>query len=145
MTSVALQPNNYFDLYGKESSGVSDESTAIKKSLNEIFSHCLTSISIQRSVPATRFAILKREWECDTLHLSSITDMAMHPSYQQIIGMGSSAIPLIMAEIKKQPGHWFWALKAITGEDPVLPGQRGRIKEMTEAWLGWGKTQGYKV
>ncbi len=67
----------------------------------------------------------------------------MHPAYQQIIGMGQDAIPLILAEMKRKPGHWFWALKSITGEDPVLPEQRGRIKKMTEAWINWGRNQGY--
>ena len=59
--------------------------------------------------------------------------------------MGNYAVPLILSELKRKPGHWFWALKAVTGEDPVLPEQRGRIKEMTKAWLQWGHRQGYNV
>ena len=57
--------------------------------------------------------------------------------------MGAIAIPFILSELKKKAGHWFWALKSITGEDPVLPEHRGRIKQMAEAWLWWGKKQGY--
>ena len=54
-----------------------------------------------------------------TAMFSSITEIAMHPAYQQIIGMGSIAIPFIMRELENRPAHWFWALKSITGEDPV--------------------------
>jgi hypothetical protein len=67
--------------------------------------------------------------------------MAMHPAYQQIIGLGNEAVPLLLRELKKEPDHWFWALKAITGVDPVEPTQRGRVKEMAGAWLRWGKEQ----
>lgn len=133
------------DLDREKSPGVGKEAIQIKEKCNEIRTHGLESISMQLSIPATKFALLKRKWECETAYLSSITDMAMHPSYQQIIGMGPSATPLILAELRKRPGHWFWALKAITGEDPVLPNQRGRIKEMTEAWLCWGRKKGYQV
>lgn len=129
----------------KEPLGVSEESTIIIKKCNEFFKHDLESISRQRSVPAVRFSILKAEWEAGTALLSSITEIALHPAYQQIIGMGNVAIPLILAELERKPGHWFWALKAVTGEDPILPEQRGRIKEMTEAWLRWGHRQGYYV
>lgn len=45
----------------------------------------------------------------------------MHPAYQQIIGMGEKALPLILRDLRDRPtGHWFWALNAITGEEPTL-------------------------
>ena len=74
---------------------------------------------------------------------SLVTKKAMHPAYQQIIGMGKTAIPLILFEMMAKPGHWFWALKSITGEDPVSPEQRGDVNEMTQAWLRWGKEKRY--
>jgi hypothetical protein len=67
----------------------------------------------------------------------------MHPAYQQIIGIGPDAIPLILQELERKPGHWFWALKSITGEDPVLPEHRGQIAKMTESWLSWGYEKGH--
>jgi hypothetical protein len=100
-------------------------------------------ISRQLANPEIRFVTLKNQWEEETAMLSSITEISMHPAYQQIIGMGQTAIPLIMSQLIKKPGHWFWALKSITGEDPVLQEQRGRLKEMTGAWLKWGKEKGY--
>jgi len=122
---------------------VSKESSLIQDEYKRSVAHYLIPFSRQWSNPFIRFSTLKVEWEVDTAHLSSITEIAIHPAYQQIIGMGPIAIPLILSEMKRKPGHWFWALKSITGEDPVLPEQTGQITQMTEAWLRWGKEQGY--
>lgn len=122
---------------------LSDESKEIRRESKLSAKHYIIPISRQETDCAIRFQELKSRWEADTAILSSVTEIAMNPAYQQIIGMGRSAIPLILAEMEERPGHWFWALKSITSEDPVLPEQRGRIKEMTKAWLNWGHEQGY--
>ena len=90
-----------------------------------------------------RFAELVQEWKDATAFTSSATAMAMHPAYQQIIGMGDVALPMIFQELRREPDHWFWALKAITGEDPISPADRGQIDKMTAAWLNWAKQRGY--
>lgn len=90
-----------------------------------------------------RFQDLVREWKTATPLTSSITEMATHPAYQQIIGMGKEAIPLILKELQQDPDHWFWALKAITREDPVPAADRGKLRPMTHAWLAWAKDHGY--
>ena len=92
---------------------------------------------------ARRFAKLAARWYQETAALSSISQIAMHPAYQEIIGIGREAVPLILHELQHEPHHWFWALRAITGEDPITPANRGRIREMTHAWLQWGKEHGY--
>lgn len=122
---------------------VSEDSTVMQKEYERVFEHYLRPFSRRQDNPIIRFITLKTKWEKETEHLSSITQIAMHPAYQQIIGMGFIAIPLILSELKNKPGHWFWALKSITGEDPVQPKERGKIKQMTEAWLRWGKERGY--
>jgi len=68
----------------------------------------------------------------------------MHPAYQQIIGLGPPALPLILAELDRELDHWFWALKAISGEDPVPIESRGNMREMANAWLKWGREKGYE-
>jgi len=103
----------------------------------------MTLISRQWANPATRFFRLKQEWEEATAPLSSITEIAMHPACQQIVGMGPIAIPFIMRELENRPAHWFWALKSITMEDPVPPDKRGRIGEMAKAGLIWGREHDY--
>ena len=89
------------------------------------------------------FSVLAEEWRRDVIFTSSITDMVMHPAYQRIIGMGPVAVPLLLKELEREPDHWFWALRAITGENPVSPEQRGKLDDMTEAWLSWGREKGY--
>ncbi len=61
----------------------------------------------------------------------------MHPAYQQIIGMGKEAIPLILQELERTRGHWLWALFAITKQDPAPEG--ATFDEAVDAWLEWGK------
>lgn len=91
-----------------------------------------------------RFRKLVQQWKQDTEFLSSISEMATHPAYQQIIGMGKDALALIFRELEHEPDHWFWALQAITGENPVLVADRGRIDRMTRTWLEWARTRGYQ-
>ena len=93
--------------------------------------------------PDERFKELAGEWRRDTRFMSSTTDIALHPAYQQIIGMGKEAIPLILRELDREPDHWFWALWAISGEDPVPKEDRGRVHRMAEAWITWGKQRDY--
>lgn len=85
---------------------------------------------------------LSRRWREDTQFLSSVTETAMHPAYQGIIGMGDDALPLILDDLSRDSGHWFWALKAISKEDPVAPAERGDVKRMRAAWLRWGREKG---
>jgi hypothetical protein len=89
------------------------------------------------------FLDLAAQWERETGMLSLVQKMVMHPVYQRIIGMGQPVVPLILRELEREPEHWFWALEAITGANPVLPEQRGRLDEMAAAWLAWGRENGY--
>jgi hypothetical protein len=70
--------------------------------------------------------------------------MALCPSYQRIIGLGPAVLPLLLRELEREPDHWFWALKAIAGEDPVPGASRGKVREMARAWVEWGRQQGYQ-
>lgn len=105
--------------------------------------HYLLPFSRQMSVPKIKFQFLTQEWKSATAHLSSTTEISLHPAYQRIIGMGETAVPFILQEMSDSPDHWFWALKAITGDSPVPAEHRGRIELMTEDWLVWGKSKGY--
>lgn len=82
-------------------------------------------------------------WKAERGATSSTTAIAMHPAYQRIIGMGKPALPLILRELNKELDHWFWALKAISGEDPVPVEHRGKMKHMAQDWLQWGREKGY--
>jgi hypothetical protein len=96
-----------------------------------------------KAAPAERFRELVRQWKEATAFTSSGTEIALHPAYQQIIGMGKDAVPLILDELQGEEDHWFWALRSITGEDPVAPSERGNLPKMTAAWLAWARSNGY--
>ena len=85
------------------------------------------------------FGRLVNVWKNETGHLSSIRDRCMHPAYQRIMGMGSAVVPLILREMQREPDLWFWALKYITGDNPIRPEHRGQIDKMTEDWSAWGR------
>ena len=89
------------------------------------------------------FARLVAEWKVGRGHSSKLKDLAMHPAYQQIIGMGERAVPLLLEEMKERPDQWDWALRAITGIDPVSREAWGKLKEIATAWVTWGRERGY--
>lgn len=93
----------------------------------------------------TEFKSLAAEWKKDTEFLSSTIQISIHPKYQRIIGLGIEVVPLILRELSQheEPDHWFWALNAITGEDPVPPEHQGRLVKMKDAWIEWGKRRNY--
>ena len=68
-----------------------------------------------------------------------------HPAYREIICMGDNALPLIFRHMEGEEigPHWFEALKAITGSDPVPRVLWGKINAMEDVWLEWGREQGY--
>lgn len=92
---------------------------------------------------ATRFEALAQQWQEETRHLSSITQIVLNSAYQQLIGLGPAALPLIFQKLLHGPHHWFWALNAITGENPVAAEDVGNLPRMREAWIRWGRDHGY--
>jgi hypothetical protein len=90
------------------------------------------------------FNRLAEEWRAETRMLSLVTQKSMHPAYQRIIGMGQPIVPLILRDLEQKPDHWFWALRAITGANPVKSDMVGRMKLMAQAWIEWGKENGYE-
>ena len=89
-----------------------------------------------------RFERLAAEWKEQSRYLSNTAQMAMLEPYQRIIGMGPTVVPLILEELRRQPDQWFWALEAITEENPVPREDMGKTRLMAEAWLRWGEQQG---
>lgn len=89
------------------------------------------------------FKDLAERWKRETRFLSSTSTIATHPAYQRIIGLGPQVVPLILNDMQREPGHWFWALTALTGENPVSADDQGRMNAMTDAWLRWGRENGW--
>jgi hypothetical protein len=96
----------------------------------------------KRQVTECRFRHLAELWKRETVYLSNVVKKAMHPAYQGIIGLGEPAVPLILEDLKRDAADWFWALNAITGENPVQESSAGNVDAMAEAWLRWGRERG---
>ncbi len=138
MSQLTLSRNRIATLDDNQSSTV-----GLSESIN------LKSMYIHYYFPMSRenlykeFYELESEWKNDTKYFSSLTDICMHESYQRIIGMGRDVVPLILYELEKEPYHWYWALTAITGEDPVPQEYRGKMTEMRKVWLEWAQRHSF--
>jgi len=91
-----------------------------------------------------RFQRLAAAWRVETAFVSSSSDLVAHPAFQEIVGMGASVIPLLLRELENRSGHWHRALRMITDVDPVPAEDRGDFEKVAQAWLRWGKEQGYE-
>jgi hypothetical protein len=87
---------------------------------------------------------LAAAWQQAVAHQSSTRIRDNHPAYQAIIGMGPAVVPLLLRDLAVNRRHWFTALSAITGADPVPPEDAGNIPRLAEAWLRWGSEHGYQ-
>jgi hypothetical protein len=92
----------------------------------------------------TQFRRLEAIWNAQTGYLSSYTDIVEHPAFREIIGLGNAVVPLMLRDLEERPRLWVWALPEITGANPVPPGEAGNIAIMSEAWLRWGRANGYR-
>jgi hypothetical protein len=81
------------------------------------------------------FRRLADQWRRETMASSSMTDIVLHPAYQRIIGLGRPVLPLIVEELQREPYHWFWALSAISGDDPAA--EEESLDGATAKWLQW--------
>ena len=101
------------------------------------------SIPISMRSIIHKFCNLSATWKLNANGKSFVRDIVLDLSYQEIIGMGSVVVPFILEDLKEEPNHWFWALRAITGVDPIKIKHRGNIDLMTKDWLEWGKVNGF--
>ncbi len=86
-----------------------------------------------------KFQFLAEKWKDQTRFFSLTRQIAKSDSYQAIIAMGKPVLPLILADLQREPNHWFFALQTISEENPVKESHLGNIKLMTNDWLKWGK------
>lgn len=102
----------------------------------------VTSVDFQ--VPLReRFRRLATEWQAAVAHVSSISDMVTHPRYREIVALGVEAVPLILEDLRREPGFWIWALEEMTGENPVPAQDEGDLTAMARAWVEWGAARGH--
>jgi len=87
------------------------------------------------------FDRLVKQWASETSFHSSLGEVFTNDAYQRIMAMGRDALPWILAELKRKPGHWFYALEKIVGTD--IPEGATTFGEARAAWLDWGRNSNY--
>jgi hypothetical protein len=92
---------------------------------------------------AERFGELVREWKATRDTTGTTSRMIRNPAYQSILRLGPNAITLVLEEMRKEPDEWFYALAYLSGENPIPDACRGRFGPMRDAWLKWGRENGY--
>ena len=93
-----------------------------------------------------RFREQPDKWARETEHLSSPTQMMMHPSYQAVLGMAfehkEDVIRLLLRDLRDNRREWFWALSYLTQDNPISSRDAGKMDKMIDAWVKWGKGRG---
>ncbi|HWD38843.1 MAG TPA: hypothetical protein VG944_08345 [Fimbriimonas sp.] len=90
-----------------------------------------------------KFKRLKQAWLRERPKSSKLRDLVLSMPYQCIIGIGPAAVPLLLQELREAPENWFWALEAITQENPVPEDADGDVDQITQAWLKWATDNGF--
>ena len=98
-------------------------------------------VCIEVETRQAKFERLRDAWKEATDHLSSV-HMFIDDSYQQILGMGVAAVPLILRDLRDNGGQWSWALRSITGENPAAGVLAGDLRAQGRAWVEWGVQRG---
>lgn len=110
--------------------------------IDELVARALAAASPAEAAETTleqRFRELAEKWEQETGSLSSPTKRVMHKNYQAIVGMGQQVVPILLRDLQANRRDWFWALAAITQENPIDRADAGRVDKMIAAWVNWGK------
>jgi len=103
--------------------------------------HVVASADVSDNLQA-RFLRLREEWIRGTADCSILSQIVLHPAYQQIIAMGPSVIPLILQSLVDETDHWFWALKVLNRGNDVAEGSL-TMREAAVSWIDWGRKGGY--
>lgn len=101
------------------------------------------SLALAPESVVLRFNELKSRWLREQKPTSKLRDVVLSMPYQQIIGMGRPVLPLLFAELRAAPRNWFWALEAITRENPIPDDANGDSEAILDAWLKWADEHGF--
>jgi hypothetical protein len=75
---------------------------------------------------------------------SSLSKIETHPDFNRLISFGLPIVPLLLRHLQKEP-NWVCiiALRKITGQWPCQKHDAGILLGITNAWLAWGRNNGY--
>ena len=97
----------------------------------------LNRICVSRRADQASFKANYAQWLQDSLFDSLPDRIKRHNSYRAIVQEGDRVVPLIAAELRREPSFLFLALEDITGHDPVPQEAEGDLQATIDAWLSW--------
>lgn len=100
---------------------------------------------IESTAARSTLVLVKDTLKLETSCMSSTTNMIKHPLAQRLIAHDDAIVTHLLKEIEKKGGDvlWFSILWKIVGGPEIPEKDRGRTKKMGEAWIKWGKLNGY--
>ncbi len=90
-----------------------------------------------------KFKELLKQWKDETKTSSFVSKMTSTKSYKDIIDLGPSVIPLLLKELQTNPNWYFDALRILSNEDPHKAGHEGKLIDLANDWIEWGKKKKY--
>lgn len=91
---------------------------------------------------ALRFPDLAEWWHSDTDAMSTDREKFEHVAYQRIIkDLGKPALRFILEDLRDHRGHWFHALRELSGDHSIDAGVQGNMKRARDLWLQWGRSR----
>ena len=124
------------------SRGFSETNELINEKSREALRDYASPVTRHEIQIAGRFLNLADEWRKETQFISSSSRIAQSPAYRKIIEMGPGVVRFIIEDLRRQPDHWFTALREITGENPVPDNHRGNLALMAQDWISWAQSRG---
>lgn len=104
-------------------------------------------ILAEEDIIKNKILLLIYEWEVETCFHSSINEIIAHPNFNKLLSFQKELIiPVILNHFKtKSSGNigLFSLILRITGIDPVPEEDVGKIEEMKNHWIKWGKDLGW--
>ena len=124
--------------------GFSEQAQLLRATRRAVGEFAVMSVTENRPTLEEEFAALRKWWQRETWMHSADEVRISHPAYRRVIGLGQPVVGLLLDAMETESEHWFAALQAITGVDPVPDTAKGHVKEEVAAWLRWARTQGIR-
>jgi hypothetical protein len=90
-----------------------------------------------------KFMSIAKMWKRETMMSSLVAEKITNLNYQTIIGLGMTykekILYLILKDLEQEQEYWHYALKSITGENPVPKGMVNNLDVVRQSWLQWAR------
>lgn len=106
---------------------------------NLYIGHSVFNKALYKKKLKMKFDLYNSTWQNETMFLSSISEITNNGAYRSIIDLGGDVVPLIIDDLLNSENHWFYALEAITGINPIKKEHRGDFNGMKSDWIEWAE------